>query len=378
MSKPFVKWAGGKEGELKYILPSMPEQINKYVEPFVGGGALYFALGSNENIKERYINDYSTELFFLYKEIRDDLRNLEIEIAILMHNWSVLEQLISNYGHCFIEYTNAFIEDGNSTLLNDEIASFIYAHSNDFNGLLRAGENVQISNFEAEIRKYLLRKIKRIKKLTEKGSCFSENDVLDNIETAFKASYYTHIRNLYNQKDVIELKDFFTDSRRSAYFYFLREYCYASMFRYNRKGEFNVPYGGMDYNKKSILNKLTNIKNDGVPSLLSKTQIGNVDFEEFLNSIELSENDFVFLDPPYDSEFNEYAKNSFSRNDQTRLMEWAKNTKAKIMIVIKNTDFIYKLYNRKEFNISSFDKKYMVNFNNRNDRKVKHLLITNY
>ena len=378
MPKPFVKWAGGKEGELKYILPSLPEVINKYVEPFVGGGALYFALANNDDIKERHINDFSSELFFLYKEIRDDLRNLEIEIATLMHNWFVLERLISNYGNCFIKYTNSFIEDGNTTILNDEITAFIYSHSDDFNGLLRAGENVQISNFEAEVRKYLLRKIKRIKKLVESGSQFSENDILDNIETAFKASYYTHVRNLYNQKEVEELSDFFTEAKQSAYFYFLREYCYASMFRYNRKGEFNVPYGGMDYNKKNISNKLTNIKNDGIPSLLKKTNIGNSDFEVFLNSIDLSKNDFVFLDPPYDSEFSEYAKNSFSKKDQTRLMEWAKNTKAKVMIVIKNTDFIYKLYNKKEFKISSFDKKYMVNFNNRNDRKVKHLLITNY
>ena len=378
MPKPFVKWAGGKEGELKYILPSLPEVINKYVEPFVGGGALYFALANNDVIKERHINDFSSELFFLYKEIRDDLRNLEIEIATLMHNWSVLEHLVSNYGNCFIKYTNSFIKDGNTTILNDEITAFIYSHSDDFNGLLRAGENVQISNFEAEVRKYLLRKIKRIKKLVESGSQFSENDILDNIETAFKASYYTHVRNLYNQKEVEELSDFFTEAKQSAYFYFLREYCYASMFRYNRKGEFNVPYGGMDYNKKNIGNKLTNIKNDDIPSLLKKTNIGNSDFEEFLNSIALSKNDFVFLDPPYDSEFSEYAKNSFSKKDQTRLMEWAKNTKAKVMIVIKNTEFIYKLYNKKEFKISSFDKKYMVNFNNRNDRKVKHLLITNY
>ena len=102
------------------------------------------------------------------------------------------------------------------------------------------------------------------------------------------------------------------------------------------------------------------------------------DFEEFLNSLDLGKDDFVFLDPPYDSEFSEYARNSFTRKDQKRLADWAKKTKAKIMIVIKNTGFILNLYSGLGFNISSFDKKYMVNFNNRNDRKVKHLLITNY
>lgn len=37
---------------------------------------------------------------------------------------------------------------------------------------------------------------------------------------------------------------------QAANFYFIREYCYGSMFRYNSKGEFNIPYGGMSYNKK--------------------------------------------------------------------------------------------------------------------------------
>jgi DNA adenine methylase len=48
------------------------------------------------------------------------------------------------------------------------------------------------------------------------------------------------------------------------------------------------------------------------------------------------------------------------------------------MMVIKNTDFIYELYNKKGINISSFNKKYLVSFQNRNDKKAEHLIITNY
>ena len=46
------------------------------------------------------------------------------------------------------------------------------------------------------------------------------------------------------------------------------------------------------------------------------------------------------------------------------------------MLVIKNTDFIYSLY--KDFEITTFDKKYLVSFQNRNDKEAEHLLITNY
>ena len=48
------------------------------------------------------------------------------------------------------------------------------------------------------------------------------------------------------------------------------------------------------------------------------------------------------------------------------------------MLIIKNTDFIRDLYTDRGFTVESFDKKYLVSFMNRNDKKVEHLLITNY
>jgi DNA adenine methylase len=48
------------------------------------------------------------------------------------------------------------------------------------------------------------------------------------------------------------------------------------------------------------------------------------------------------------------------------------------MMVIKNTEFIYGLYNKPNINMSSFDKKYLVSFQNRNDKDAEHLIITNY
>ncbi len=53
-------------------------------------------------------------------------------------------------------------------------------------------------------------------------------------------------------------------------------------------------------------------------------------------------------------------------------------TKANFMLIIKNTDFIFDLYNKKGIYIKSFDKKYVVSFKNRNEKDVTHLLITNY
>ena len=72
-----------------------------------------------------------------------------------------------------------------------------------------------------------------------------------------------------------------------------------------------------------------------------KTKIYNLDFEKVLNKFELNENDFIFLDPPYDSEFSTYDQNSFDKNEQIRLADFLKNTKACWMLIIKKTDFIY-------------------------------------
>jgi DNA adenine methylase len=159
----------------------------------------------------------------------------------------------------------------------------------------------------------------------------------------------------------------------------MRNYAYSGMFRYSSKGDFNVPYGGIAYNSKQLTKKLSYYQSDDVKEHFSKTNIFNLDFEEFLRRTNPKENDFVFLDPPYDSEFSTYAQNAFTKEDQTRLANYMINKcRAKWMMIIKNTDFIYNLYNRAGINIRTFDKEYLVSFMNRNDKKVTHLLITNY
>lgn len=55
--KPIIKWAGGKEKELKFIIPNLPIFEN-YYEPFVGGGSVFAKI----NAKKYYINDKSSEL----------------------------------------------------------------------------------------------------------------------------------------------------------------------------------------------------------------------------------------------------------------------------------------------------------------------------
>lgn len=80
--KPFLKWAGGKKQLLKTIENHLPSEIqeykviDKYFEPFVGGGALFFFLVSNYEIKEAYISDINKELILTYNVIKKDPKRL--------------------------------------------------------------------------------------------------------------------------------------------------------------------------------------------------------------------------------------------------------------------------------------------------------------
>ena len=202
-----------------------------------------------------------------------------------------------------------------------------------------------------------------------------DKDLLDNIETAIKSAVYMNYRFMYNDK-TIERKN---PCLHTALFFFMRNYAYSGMFRYSNKGDFNVPYGGIAYNRKLMAKKLNYYRSESLLKHFADTQIYSLDFEAFLRETNPSKDDFVFLDPPYDSEFSTYAQNAFTHDDQERLAHYMiYECKAKWMMIIKNTDFIYELYNKKGINIRTFDKEYLVSFMNRNDKKVTHLLITNY
>lgn len=370
---PLLKWAGGKEQELKYIIPNLPEKFSDYYEPFVGGGAVYTAIQADNY----YINDKSEELICLYKSITNSDRQVFFKaLDEILHNWDLLSTVIEKNSTFFIQTYKEFSQDKiDDNKLKDTLFEFILSHSDQFNGMFSTMFNFNIENFIKEIKINLIRKIKRMKELEKIKHILPDNDILDNIETALKSAFYMHFRHIYNNTEKYKINRAF----KSAIFLFIRNFAYSGMFRYNSNGEFNVPYGGIAYNRKNFFKKVDYLRTKELKSLLYKTVIENLDFEAFFENHQPTKNDFVFLDPPYDSEFSTYAKNEFSRKDQERLAKYLINKcEAKWMMIIKNTDFIFELYNDKGLNIQSFDKKYLVSFMNRNDKNVKHLLITNY
>lgn len=367
---PIIKWAGGKEKELKYILPNLPRFV-RYYEPFVGGGSVFTAIIA----KEYYINDLSSELIDIYKSIANSEPAFFKYAEAIEKTW-YNAKLFFESSSCLLELYGEFRK---GYITKDDLVKQMkqFRIDNEQNILHIFSQELQpyAHLLPSEIEINLTRKMSRMHVLEEKKHTLPNEDLDDNIETAIKSAVYMTFRQMYNDKEISQS----CPALHCALFFFIRNYSYSGMFRYNDKGEFNVPYGGIGYNNKSMRKKLDYYKSKTLLEHFRNTQIYNLDFEFFLQNAELKDDDFIFLDPPYDSEFSTYAQNEFTREDQKRLATFLlERCPAKWMMIIKNTDFIYQLYNKKGINIGTFDKEYLVSFMNRNDKKVTHLLITNY
>jgi len=370
--KPFLKWPGGKSKELKIIIPNLPNDISNYYEPFIGGGAVYFAIN---NANQYFINDKSKDLIDLYKNIKSE-RNLELfqSLTLIDEYWKYIDTIYFNNQNLFTEIYFELRTDKNLNLKTriDKLVQFLQL---DFTNQIKKSFNYDLNFYLKEINVNLFRKMTRMRKIEQEKGILSNEDVDLNILTALKSSFYMYFRQLYNKKTKYEINDIVY----SSIYFFIRNYTYSGMFRYNSSGEFNVPYGGIGYNNNSLAKKNNYISSDQIQERLHNTTIECGDFYKFFKNKVLAENDFIFLDPPYDTEFSTYDQNEFNSNDQTRLANFLINeVNCDWMLVIKNTPFIHTLYNKTNINIDFFDKSYNVSFMNRNNKDTEHLMITNY
>ena len=368
--QPILKWPGGKESELKYILPNTP-RFDRFFEPFVGGGSVFMGI----NAREYFINDFSAELIELYNNIAhgDDLFFACAEA--IDASWLRVSHFCNAHPELLGFYTDYRDGIAAKELLEVRLQRFCLDNQDAILNLLDPLFEPTHTRIVRETESNLLRKMLRMSELEHSKHPLPEKDIRDNIETAMKSAMYMTFRHMYNDRRLAVRHP----QLRCALFLFIRNYAYSGMFRYSRNGDFNVPYGGMAYNSKMMARKLDYYRSAELLGHFAATHIFNMDFEAFLEAVQPQPQDFVFLDPPYDSEFSTYTQNAFTRQDQIRLADYmTRRCPAQWMMIIKNTDFIFDLYNRRGINIRTFDKKYLVSFMNRNDKAATHLLITNY
>lgn len=206
LPKPLLKWAGGKKQMLGDIIPKMPKKYGRYIEPFIGGGAMFFAVRPNGGI----ISDSNPELVNLYRSVADNVTG-------------VIDQL-------------------------------------------RLHENT---------------------------------------EEAF-----------YNVRalDIAKL----TNTEKAARTIFLNKTCYNGLYRVNKSGQFNAPFGR--YKNPTIIDEDA-LK--AASTILSNTTIICGDYKIILKE-NARPGDFIFLDPPYlpisaYSDFKRYTKEQFYEEDHVEL-----------------------------------------------------------
>ncbi len=232
--KPFLKWAGGKSQLLNQLLKYVPLNFDNYIEPFLGGGALFFALHPPKAI----LSDLNPELV-----------------------------------NCYIIVKNKV------------------------------------------------------------------NDLIDLLKTykSTEKNYYK-IRSLDTEK--------LSDLERAARFIYLNKTCYNGLYRVNKSGGFNVPYGK---NPNALICDADRLKQ--ASEALQNATIIYSDYKSVLRRYAGKE-DFIFLDPPYYpvggyGDFQRYTKDFFYEEDHIELRdEFNRIVKTGCKVVLTNSDtsFVKSLY----------------------------------
>ena len=299
--RPFLKWAGGKSqllGEFAQCLPLAAfrdRAITRYVEPFIGGGAVFFSLSPCFPFEKSTVCDINEELVLTYRVIRTSLLKLARELATIESAY-------------------------------------------------RAKSGPQQEAYYYEVRETFNRE----RAATDFGR--------------------------YNSRWI----------RRAAQIIFLNHTCYNGLFRVNKSGWFNVPFGR--YKNPEILN-YQNLQ--GIAALLTHTRILCGDFTRCRNAVD--DRTFVYLDPPYrplnaTSSFTSYSRGGFFDADQVRLAKFFRELDWKgALVMLSNSDpasenpgdsYFEELYDG--FTIRRVPAKRMINCNGARRGVVNELLITNY
>jgi len=282
--KPLVKYRGGKSKEIPQIEKHIPDFNGRYIEPFFGGGALFFYLEP----KKAIINDINSKLMAFYNGVKSDFNNLRRELSEIEKTYK----------------TNR-------------------------------------------------KKFESLKSQTPSERVEDDNEIL-----------YYQIRDMFN--DLAEKR--YSDA---LLYFFINKTAYSGMIRYNAKGEFNVPYG-----RYANLNTSLVTKNHS--DLLANAEIYNSDYKQIFEMAE--ENDFMFLDPPYDCVFSDYGnaehKDGFNEKNHIELANNYKRLKCKALMVIGRTPLTEKLYG--DMIVHEYGKSYAVNIRNRFKASASHILISNY
>lgn len=158
---------------------------------------------------------------------------------------------------------------------------------------------------------------------------------------------------------------------RAALYFFINKTSYSGMIRYNAQGHFNVPFGRYEhFNTKLVTREHS--------QLLQRAEILCSDYE--VSFRRAGQNDFMYLDPPYDCVFNDYgnlkSENGFDEKEHRRLARKFRELRCRALMVIGHTPLTEELYG--DLVKYEYAKNYAVNIRNRFRSQATHYVVTNY
>ena len=142
MAKPFLKWAGGKRqllDEIRARLPNTIHEMDTYIEPFIGGGAVLFDMIDRFDFKNVHISDINPELVLCYKQIQSSVEEVIQSLEDLIEKYPKSEEKRDEYYYALRDLWNSNLKI--DTMTNKKkslrVAQMIFLNKTCFNGLFR-------------------------------------------------------------------------------------------------------------------------------------------------------------------------------------------------------------------------------------------------
>lgn len=204
------------------------------------------------------------------------------------------------------------------------------------------------------------------------------NEAIDNLKKEFNKTYFAK----YNKQSYLKLREEYNEEQTNTeLLYLLLVYGFNHMIRFNTKGQFNLPVGNVDWNK----NVSTALRNYAYWYSNNDIEMSEgLDFEDFVNSLELKAGDFLYFDPPYLITFSDYNK-LWGLEEENRLYD--------LLDKLSNRGIFWGLSNMvthkgktnnilldwaQKYNEYSIESNYISRFDNTIKQKSKEIYVTNY
>ncbi len=252
--------------------------------------------------------------------------------------------------------------EANQYLLNDIDSYMIKLHQ----FLISASENTEQfwSELKFDIDKYRL------------SATFLGKDVPSEYRKEFVKTYFAK----YNKESYMKMRADFNDGKDDMMLlYMLLIYGFNRMLRFNRKGDFNLPVGNVDFNQNVVdaLNSYFDYVND------RDIELFNMDFQDFIEKVQPTPNDMVYLDPPYLITFSEYNK-LWNEDSEMRLIDYLDELDARgVRFAVSNVLWHRKRYNgtfnawAQKYNIVRIQSNY-ISYHDNSEKDSYEVLVKNY